>query len=121
MANSSAVKRKLSGSTDGKWIKVVATTTAWTLIHTAVAGTTAGVYDEIWLYAMNNDAAAIKLTIEFGSAWVEDNVVATIQPLSGMYLLVPWFVLQNEATVKAFAATANKITIHWWVNSITEA
>jgi hypothetical protein len=40
-----AVKRILSGSTNGKPIKVVATSTAGTTIHTAVAGTTPVTYD----------------------------------------------------------------------------
>jgi hypothetical protein len=70
MAGSVAKKRLLSGSTDGKWIKVVATATAGTAIHTAVAGTTAGTYDEIWLRAQNNHTAAVNLTIEFG--WATD-------------------------------------------------
>jgi len=51
-------KRKLSGSTDGKPIKVVATATAGTTIHTAVAGTTAGTFDEIWLYAYNGHSSS---------------------------------------------------------------
>ncbi len=44
-------KRLLSGSTNGRLIKVVATATAGTLIHTAVTGTTN--IDEIHLYAVN--------------------------------------------------------------------
>ena len=36
--SSSAVKRLLSGSTDGKAIKVAATSTPGTTIHTAVSG-----------------------------------------------------------------------------------
>lgn len=60
------VKRKLSGSTDGRQIKVVETADAGTTIHTVVAGTTAGTYDEIWLWAVNHDSVARLLTIEFG-------------------------------------------------------
>lgn len=37
MAQSSAYKRKLSGSTDGKAIKITQTATAGDTIHTAVA------------------------------------------------------------------------------------
>lgn len=44
--NSSAFKRKPSGSIDGKAIKVVQTATAGDTIHKAVAGT-AGIYDEV--------------------------------------------------------------------------
>ena len=118
--SSTAYKRKLSGSTDGKGIKVVQTATAGTAIHTAVAGTTAGTFDEIWLWAQNNHTVDVTLTIEFGSANTEDNIIVTIPTKSGLYAVVPGFVLQNEATVKAFAGTANVITVHGYVNSITD-
>lgn len=115
------VKRKLSGSTDGKAIKVVQTATAGDTIHTAVAGTTAGTYDEIWLYAYNGHTAAVVLTLEFGGATVPDqNIVVTVANKSGLLLVVPGLILQNGMVVKAFAATANVITIMGWVNSITD-
>jgi hypothetical protein len=115
------VKRKLSGSTDGKAIKIAATSTAGTAIHTAVAGTTAGTYDEIWLWAFNSHTGNIKLTIEFGGASApDDNIVVTVPALAGLVPIVPGLILQNEATVKAFASSANVITIHGFINSITD-
>ena len=116
-----AVKRKLSGSTDGKPIKVVETATPGTAIHTAVAGTTAGTFDEIWLYAYNSDASAVELTIEFGGATAPDqNIKVTLASKSGLQLIVPGLILQNAATVKAFASSANVITVSGFVNSITD-
>lgn len=116
-----AVKRKLSGSTDGKPIKITQTATAGDTIHTAVAGTTAGTYDEIWLYAYNGHTADVVLTIEFGGATVPDqNIVVSIPYKSGLQLVVPGLILQNGMVVKAFAATANVITISGFVNSITD-
>ena len=41
-------KRLLSGSTNGRPIKVAATATPGTTIHTAVTGTTD--FDEVWIY-----------------------------------------------------------------------
>ena len=118
---STAVKRKLSGSTDGKAILVVQTATAGTTIHTAVAGTTPGTFDEIWLYAYNGHTGSVVLTIEFGGATVPDqNIVVTVPSKSGLMLIVPGFILQNGMVVKAFAATANVITINGFVNSITD-
>jgi len=115
------VKRKLSGSTDGKPIKVVQTATAGDTIHTAVAGTTAGTFDEIWLYAYNGHTAPVVLTLEFGGVTVPDqNIVLTIAAKSGLVLVVPGLILQNGMVVKAFAATANVITISGFVNSITD-
>lgn len=115
-----AVKRKLSGSTDGKPIKVVQTSTAGTAVHTAVAGTTAGTFDEIWLWAQNNHTANVLLTIEYGSADEENKIILTVPFKSGLIPVCPGLPLQNAATVKAFAATANVISIHGFVNAITD-
>lgn len=87
--SSQANKRKLSGSTDGKPIIIAATATAGTLIHTAVAGTTDGTYDEIRLWASNVSAAAVNLTIEWGDATTTNNIKASIPASSGLYLLIP--------------------------------
>ena len=121
MASSSAVKRKLSGSTDGKAIKVAQTATPGDTIHTAVAGTTAGTFDEIWLWAFNSHTGNIKLTIEFGGASApDDNIIVTVPALAGLVPIVPGLILQNGATVKAFASSPNVITIHGFINSITD-
>lgn len=116
-----AVKRKLSGSTDGLGIKVVATATAGTAIHTAVAGTTAGTFDEIWLYAYNGDTVDRVLTLEWGGVAVPDNnIVVTIPSKTGLTLVAPGLILQNAKAVAAFASAANVITITGFVNSITD-
>jgi hypothetical protein len=108
----------LSGSTDGKAIKVAATATAGTTIHTAGSGTSNR--DEIWLYAVNSSTSSVKLTIEWGEATAPDgNIEQTIAAESGLYLVVPGLLLQNSLVVKAFAATANVICIHGFVNRIT--
>jgi hypothetical protein len=114
-------KRKLSGSTDGTGIKVVQTATAGTTIHQAVAGTTAGTFDEIWLWAYNGHTAAVTLTIEFGGATVPDqNIVVTLAAKSGLVPIIPGLILQNGLYVKAFASTANVVTLTGFVNTITD-
>jgi len=116
-----ANKRKLSGSTDGKAIKVVETATAGTLIHTAVAGQVAGTFDEVWLYAYNGHSGDVDLTIEFGGAGVPDqNIVVTLASKSGLQLIVPGLILQNEMLVKAFASVANVVTLSGWVNRMAD-
>lgn len=118
---STAVKRKLSSSADGKAIKIAAVATPGTDIHTAVAGTTAGTYDEIWLWAFNSAVVNVKLTIEFGGAEAPDNnIIVTLPALAGLIPVIPGFILQNGATVKAFAETTNVITITGFVNAITD-
>jgi len=113
-------KKKLSGSTDGKAIKVTGTSTSTTVtVHTAVAGTTVGTFDEIWLYANNTSASSVKLTIEWGTATAADgNIELTVLPEAGLVTVIPGLVLQNGMVVKAFAGTADVILLTGFVNAI---
>lgn len=110
-------KQLLSGSTNGKQIKVVATSSSGTLIHTAVSGTTG--LDEVWLYAMNTDTTSRKLTIQWGgTASPDDLIELTIPAESGYTLVVPGLLIQNSLVIRAFAATANVIVIGGYVNRV---
>lgn len=116
-----AVKRKLSDSTDGVPIKLANTSTPGTDIHTAVAGTTPGTFDEIWIYGQNNHTTSVLVTIEFGNADAPDsNIVMTLLPSTGLQLLMPGLILQNASTVKAFASVADVISLSGFVNSVTD-
>lgn len=109
-------KINFSGSTDGRNIKVVATATAGTTIHTAHASNK----DEIWLWAQNTDTTDRKITIEFGGTTAPDDLIEyTVPAEDGMYLIIPGLVLTNSLVVKAFAATANVIVVNGYVNRIT--
>ncbi len=111
-------KQLLSGSTNGKAIKVAATATAGTLIHTAVSGTSN--LDEIWVFAVNTSTSSVKLTVEWGEATAPDgNIEVTVLPEAGMVTVIPGFLLQNALTVRAFAGTTNVISVHGFVNRIT--
>ena len=111
-------KKTLSASTDGKAIKVAATATAGTTIHTG--STTTTTLDEVWLYAVNTSASSVKLTIEWGEATAPDgNIELTVLPEAGLVTVIPGLLLQNSLVVKAFAGTANVIMIHGFVNRIT--
>lgn len=114
-------KIHLSGSTDGKLIKVAATATAGTTIHTGSA--TASTYDEVWLYAVNSDTTDRKLTIEYGGTSAPDDLIEqTITAESGLILIVSGLLIKGNATplvVRAFAATTNVIMIGGYVNRIT--
>lgn len=118
---SSFLKRKLSGSTDGKPILITQGATAGNTIHTAVAGTTAGTFDEIWLWAYNGHTGDVQLTVEWGGAIVPDqNIVVTIPTKVGLFHVVPGLILQNGMVVKAFASVTSKVTINGFVNAITD-
>jgi hypothetical protein len=115
-------KTILSGSTDGRGIKVAATASAGTTIHTG--SSTAAHIHEIWLYAVNSSAtAAVKLTVQWGGTTSpDDEIEVTVQPESGLVLVAPGLLIKGNATplvVRAFAGTANVITIHGYVHTIT--
>lgn len=114
-------KTILSGSTDGRGILVAATATAGTLIHTG--SSTATTLDEIWLYAVNTSATAVKLTIEWGGVTApNDHIEYTVPAENGLYLVVAGNLIKGNSTplvVRAFAATTNVIAIHGYVNRIT--
>ncbi len=121
MANATS-KIPFSGSTQGQAIKVVATGTPGTTIHTT--GVSATVIDEIWLYAFNSDTADRTLTIEFGGAAAPDqNIVLTIPFKQGLIIVVPGLPLLGSGTValtvKAFASVTNVVTILGFVQRIT--
>ena len=120
-------KAHLTGAADGEGILVASTSglqdgggsDRGTLIHTAVAGTTAGTFDEIWLYATNTSTAGVKLTIEWGNQTNDTgHIEVMIPPESGLMQIVPGLILHNTKKVTAFAGTANVITVHGFVNSI---
>ena len=106
----------LSGSTSGKQIKVAATATAGTTIHTAHATS----LDEIWLWAVNSSTTAVKLTVEWGEATAPDgNIEVTVPGESGYLLVVPGLILTGSLVVKAFAGTTNVLLVNGFVNRIT--
>lgn len=115
-------KLHLSGSTDGRLIKVAATATPGTTIHTG--SSTATTYDEVWLYAVNSDTSSRKLTIEFGGTSSPDDLIElTVSAEAGLTLVVPGFVIKGNASsalvVRAFCASANVVMIGGYVNRIT--
>lgn len=115
-------KRKFSASTDGLAVKVAGTATgSATTVHTAYTTvTTAGLCDEVWLYANNTSASSVKLTIEWGTATAADgNIELTISGEAGLVLVIPGLILQNSKVVKAFAATADVILLTGYVNQIS--
>lgn len=107
----------LSGSPgNGRNIKVVATATPGTLIHTAIASTTQ--MDELWLWAINTDTVNRKLTIEFGGVTVPDDLIELLLTpgKDGAVLVVPGWVLNNSLVVRAFADVANVVNINGFVH-----
>lgn len=110
----------LSGSTHGRGIKVTGTSTgASVTVHTAAATTTAGLGDEIHVWAYNSDSQSRTLTIEFGgTSSPDDHIKIDVPPLAGTIYVVPGLHLRNSLVVKAFADTANVIVLYGYVNTV---
>lgn len=100
---------KLSGSTNGRGIKIVATATLGTTIHTAAAGTTT--WDKMYVYLYNSHTANVEVTLEIGGATdPDDHVVLTVPYDSGKYVALDGDILQNSLVLTAFASVANVVT-----------
>lgn len=111
-------KMKLSGSTDGKQIKITQTTSTGNTIHTAVSGTSD--YDEVWLYVNNTANYAVNVWIQWGGTTSPDNdILFAVSAQSGLALAVPGLVLHNGNTIYAYADTANVVMVSGFVNRIT--
>jgi hypothetical protein len=110
-------KQKFSESTNGRQIKVVATASSGTLIHTAHATA----FDEVWLYAVNDTATDRLLTIQWGGTTAtDDDIEYTVKAQNGLHLIIPGLILTGSTTIRAFcAAAANAIQISGYVNRIT--
>jgi hypothetical protein len=111
-------KALLSGSTNGKQIKVTASTNGTAItIHTATSSTSG--FDEVWLYAYNDDSVQHTLTILWGGTTEPDNAMRFVIPSkSGRFLCVDGALLQNSLVVKAYADTANFVVIDGFVNNM---
>jgi hypothetical protein len=110
----------LSGSTHGRGVKVAATSSAGTTIHTATSSATD--CDVITMYAYNSSASAVNLTIQWGGTTsVDDDIKLSIPATSGLTLILPDLVLRNSLVVKAYAGTADVVTIHGFANRVTTA
>ena len=109
-------KLVLSGSTFGRLVKVAATATAGTLIHTAHASN----LDEIHLFVVNSSTSSVKLTIEYGGVAAPDDLVEYLVPgEDGLHRVMPGLLLSNSLVVRAFAGTADVLMIGGFVNRIS--
>ena len=107
----------LSGSTNGRGIKIAATATAGTLVHTGTSSATD--CDVVTLYATNSSASSVNLTIEYGGVSSPDDLIQLAIPAtSGLTLVIPDLVIRNSLVVRAFAGTTNVVMVHGFVNRV---
>jgi hypothetical protein len=116
MAQTTITKRNLSNSTNGRGIKVVATATPGTALHTADATA----QDELSMYVTNTDTVDRAVTIEFGGTTAPDDNLKAIVPAGETILVVPGIPLTGGVAVKAFGAAANVLVVFGYVNRIVQ-
>lgn len=113
----------------GNYVASPANTALATLLHTAIAGTTAGTFDENWLWAYNSHSADVVLTLEIGTLptapllpqYMPPQVVKQTIPFQkGVFLAIPGFILQNANVIRACASVANVVSIHAFANAIVD-
>lgn len=108
----------LSGSTDGNPIKVVATATPGTTIHTAHATA----LDAVYLWATNTDTVSRNLTLEWGGTTDPDNLIVDTAAIpAGLppVLLIDGQHATNSRVIRAFASAANVILVSGYIIRIT--
>jgi hypothetical protein len=101
----------LTGSTNGLPIKVHATATVGTTIHTAVAGTNDFDFVTLWAHNNNTSGTTRTLTLEFGGVSTDDNIFIPIPAKVGPILVLDRFPLRNSLVIGAFADVADEVFI----------
>lgn len=117
MASTTITKEFLSGSTNGRGIKVAATATPGTTIHTAHATAK----DEITCIVTNTDTSDRAIAFEFGGTTAPDDNMTFIIPAGETVMCIPGIPLSGSLVLKAFcAAAANKLIVFGFVNRIIQ-
>jgi hypothetical protein len=113
--------QRLSGSTNGRGIKVTGTGTGSTVtVHTA--SSTSGVVDMVTLYAQNDDAdgETRTLTVEWGGTTDPDDLIVVPVPCKVGPVLVAWQLpISGGLVVKAFCDEANDCVLFGSVVRVT--
>lgn len=110
----------LSGSTSGKPIPVAANATPGTVLHLAVAGSSA--FDEVYVFASNVTASAATLYVQWGGTTDPGDMLVknySIGANSGPVPVAVGQVVNGAVTVMAFCTAASAINVTGWVNRIS--
>lgn len=111
----------LSGSTNGRPIKIAATATPGTTLHTAISG--AGKSEEVYIWVTNTSGAAVALTVEFGGTTNPDDRIVNSFSIPANSQPVPICTgqpLGGGLVVKAFASSANVLVATGYANKIED-
>lgn len=107
-------KEFLSGSTNGRPIAVTATTSVGAnAVHAAHATNK----DEIWLWATNNSASAVDVTVGLGGVAAGDLLTVSV-PAKTTVQLLPGTPVSGGLTTAVYAGTTAVVNVFGFVNRI---
>lgn len=113
-------KTILSGSTDGRNIKVVATATPGTTLHTATSSAGIDSFDEVYIWANSTSTAAISLTIQTNTTDESESWnIRVPAAYTGPIMVIPGLSYRNGVVLTATASTANRVNLSGFVNRIS--
>lgn len=111
----SYTREPASASTHFRGIKVAATSSPGTTVHTGQASTSLS--DIVTLYGSNSHATQVrKVTVEWGGTTSPDDHMYFEIPPRQTVILIPDLPIRNSLLVKVFADVANEVAIHPFVN-----
>lgn len=109
----------LTASVDGQPIVIAATTSPGTVItNTIKSSADSGVYDQIHLWAINNDTVARELTLQMGDTISATNLIITLQPKVPTKILDGVF-MYNNRIVRGFCPTTDVIRVWGYIDRWT--
>ena len=109
-------KQLLSGSTNGRPIEIVATSSVGTTIHT-VQATATSAREMAYLYAVNSNTNDMTLSLELGGTATTDLLAITIPDGDGPILVCPGVAFTGtDAIIRAFATATGGLAVIGYVN-----
>lgn len=101
-------RKILSGSSGGQPIKVTATASPGTMVHTVNTNRVRAT-----LFAVNTDSTDRLLTIQFGGTTEPDNSIeVTVPAVGGPIEVISGQPLAQGKSIRAFAATGNVVLVY---------
>lgn len=98
-----------ASSQNGMGVKIVATASTGTTVHTCQSGT--DYFDEIWLWAVNRNAGTVGVVVQYGDTSTENSFGLAVPPNNAPIMVVPGWLLNNGKIVYAYATAANDVTV----------
>ena len=111
----------LSAATSGQLIKILATATPGTTIHTATAFDAPEGVDEVYLWAGSTSASNVNLTVQVTGQGLEDRSINMQVPpaYSGPLLVLAGHRVCDGVVVTATASVTERIVVWGHVNRIS--